>query len=671
MFDEIDQRAVTTLRMLSIDTIQAAGSGHPGLPLGAAPMAYVLYRNHLRVDPKNQFFNRDRFVLSAGHGSAMLYALNHMAGFDISRDDLMHFRKLGSRTPGHPEYGHTPGVDATTGPLGQGIAMAVGMAAAERHLGAQYNQGATVVDHNTYVLVGDGDLMEGVSHEAASLAGQLKLGKLIVLYDSNDVSLDGPKSRSCTDDAQQRFASYGWNVQLVEDGNDLDAIDAAITNAKAVANQPSLIEVRTQIGYGTPDAGTNKIHGNLLSAEGYQTLCQHLNWTEPAFTVPDAVRTRLAETFGQRGHHAAKQALAALNDLRQVNAQLAEDYMDAVAGQLPEGWRAELPTFAGEAPLAGRLASQRVIQAAASAIGSLWGGAADLASSIKTDIAGSSLFASTAPEARNIGFGVREFAEACAMNGIALHGGSRIFGGTFLVFSDYMKPAIRLAAMQHLPVIYVFTHDSLAVGEDGPTHQPVEQLMALRSIPGLQVLRPVDARGVAVAWEQAIAHQDGPTALILSRQDQPALPINERDEQRGGYVLSPVPAGRPHDGILIATGTEAQLALKVQKVLAIQDVYVSVVALPSFEIFADQPSSYRDRVLPPHVRRRMSLEMGATLGWERYVGLDGVAFGVDTFGASGAPDAVMRAYGFTAIHVADAFTDMMTKSPLKIIRKIG
>lgn len=674
MFDKIDQLAVNTVRMLAVDAIEQAGSGHPGLPLGAAPMAYVLYRNHLRINPQDpEWFNRDRFILSAGHGSAMLYALQHLAGFDLSIADLKQFRQLGSRTPGHPEHGVVPGVEATTGPLGQGLGMAVGMAMAERHLASQFNRkDNAVIDHFTFVLASDGDLMEGISHESAALAGHLGLGKLIVLLDSNDVSLDGPKGRSESCDNQARFASYGWDVSRVEDGTDLDAIDAAITAAKGVTDRPSLIEVRTVIGFGAPDAGTNKVHGSVLSPEAMVSLRETLGWDEPAFTAPAAVMARMAATLGQRGQDAEVAWQDQLDQLRHTDAKLAAQLRGAIDGTLPTNWQNALPDLTGKA-MAGRDASQQVINALAPALPQLWGGSADLASSNKTNLPDTQLF-ERGQDGRNVAFGIREFAEAAAMNGIALHGGTRVFGSTFLVFSDYMKAAIRLAAIQQLPVIYVFTHDSIAVGEDGPTHQPVEQLMTLRGIPNVTVIRPGDAHETVLAWRQALERQDGPTVLVLTRQQMVALPPAQcgTDKARGGYIVSGVPAGRQQDGLLVATGSEVELALKTQRVLAIQDVHVAVAALPSFEVFNQQDAAYQERVLPRSIRRRLSLELGSTLGWERFVGLDGAALGIDTFGASGPCADLLRHFGFTPIHAAETYLQMAAASqPAQQLRRFG
>ncbi|MDN3953705.1 transketolase [Sporolactobacillus laevolacticus] len=659
-FDEIDQLSVNAIRMLSCESIECAGSGHPGLPLGAGPMAYVLWRNHLCINPKDpEWFNRDRFVLSAGHGSAMLYSLLHLAGYPVSIDDLKQFRRLHSKTPGHPEWGVVSGVDASTGPLGQGLGMAVGMAMAEVHLGSKYNQEQTeVVSNYTYVLCGDGDLMEGISHEAASLAGHLNLNKLIVLYDSNAVSLDGPASMALSDDVGSRFEGYGWHYECVADGNDLDAIDAAITEAKQQENKPTLIEVKTVIGFGAPDQGTSKVHGTPIGVSGMAELRNHLNWTFPEFTVPHEVYDRFQETLAHRGALAEENWCRSFTKLASRQPELAQQLKQSLENQLPDHWQSDLPKYHEGMSEASRSTSHSVIQKLARRVPFLWGGSADLSSSNKTSIEDEGLFSPGNRSGRNIAFGVREFAEGAAMNGIMLHGGSRVFGGTFLVFSDYMRAAIRLSAMQKLPVIYVFTHDSIAVGEDGPTHQPVEQLMSLRAMPNVSVIRPADPNETVAAWTVALQTQDRPTVLILTRQNLTVLQNTVKSAQdgvnRGGYVLSPQ-SGTVPEGILIATGSEVHLAVKAQHVLRSKGHDVSVVSMPSFDRFNRQSYTYRESVLPTAVRKRMSIEMGATLGWERYVGLDGVSLGVDIFGASGAADDLLPAYGFTVERLVAAY----------------
>jgi len=658
MFDETDQLSVNALRALSIDMIERAGSGHPGLPLDAAPMAYVLYSRHLRVDPQApDWVNRDRFVLSAGHGSALLYSMLHLSGFPTRMADLKQFRQLHSMTPGHPEHGLVAGVDATTGPLGQGLGMAVGMAMAETHLAAQYNTPEQkVIDHFTYVICGDGDLMEGISHEAASLAGNLKLNKLIVLYDSNDVSLDGATDRTFSDDAQQRFAGYGWDCQKVSDGNNLAAIDAAITAAK-LTDAPSMIEIKTTIGYGAPKQGTHLVHGAPLGQTDLAATKQSLGWQAAPFTVPAAVKQRFAERVQERGQAAHRQWQALLTTYQQAQPKLAAQLHHALAQELPVDWQSDLPKYQIGDSEAGRITSQKMIQALAAKVPSLWGGAADLASSNKTDIAASGSFSATARQERNLNFGVREFAEAAAMNGIALHGGSHVFGGTFFVFSDYMRGAIRLAALQKLPVTYIFTHDSLAVGEDGPTHEPVEQLMSLRAMPGISVIRPADPNEAVAAWRLAMTTNDRPSVLVLTRQDLAVLKgsLNHPDGvSRGGYVISPQQR-KQAEGILLASGSEVALAIAAQQRLRKFGHDVAVVSMPCFDRFMQQPAAYREKVLPRNIRRRVSIELGATLGWERFIGLDGLSLGIDTFGASGPAAEVLAEYGFTSDAVVAAY----------------
>lgn len=650
-FDAIDQQAVNTIRMLSVAQIQKANSGHPGLPLGAAPMAYVLYRNHLTVTPKDShWFNRDRFILSAGHGSAMLYSLQHLAGFNVTQDDLMHFRQFGSRTPGHPEYGVVDGVEATTGPLGQGLGMAVGMAMAERHMAARFDK---MVDHFTYVLCGDGDLMEGISHEAMGLAGHQALGKLIVLFDSNDVSLDGNKSRAFGENMQHRAEAEGWTYQKVEDGNDLNAIDQAITKAKQDLAHPSIIEVRTVIGFGANGAGTNAVHGKPLAKADFAALKVTLGWHLPDFEVPNAVRQRFAETLGRRGNTAHAAWVAQTQTLRPAESAALARAAANLLPQLPEQPNTLIPEMCS-----GRDAGKIAMNAFAKLAPEMWGGAADLASSTKTVIDNSPLFTPEHPEGRNVAFGVREFAMGAALNGMALHGGSRVFGSTFLAFSDYLKPAIRLAAMQHLPVTFVFTHDSIAVGEDGPTHEPIEQLTMLRSIPNTVVLRPADGQETAAAWRVALTRQNGPTVIVLTRQDLPQLSVKVPPVNRGAYVVSAVPEGKRQDGILMASGSEVHLAMQAQTELAKSGRFVSVVSMPSFELFAQQSRSYQEMVLPRAVTHRVAIEMASPLSWGRFVGLDGTVVGMDTFGASGDPDRVMTHFGFTPQHVADVYLQL-------------
>jgi len=656
----IQQKAINTIRTLAIDAIDKANSGHPGMPMGSAPMAYKLWTSYMKHNPANpQWINRDRFVLSAGHGSMLLYSLLHLIGYDLPLEELKSFRQWGSLTPGHPEYGHTAGVDATTGPLGQGVAMAVGMAMAEAHMAAVYNRDQfNVMDHYTYAICGDGDLMEGISGEAASLAGHLQLGKLVVLYDSNDISLDGDLSMSFSENVQQRFESYRWHVQLVKDGNDLEAIQQAIAAAQADP-RPSLIEVKTVIGYGSPNksgkAGEHGSHGAPLGAAETRLTKQAYGWPEDQhFYIPDDVQAHFAE-FKQAGiaHEAAWRAK--FEQYRKAYPELAKQFETAVGGQLPEGWDAALPVYGpGDKAIATRAASELALNAIASAVPHLIGGSADLETSNKTNMKCSGRFSKDDYSQRNIFFGVREFAMGAAVNGMALHHGVRAFGATFFVFSDYLRPAIRLAAIMKLPVIYVFTHDSIAVGEDGPTHEPIEQLPALRSIPGITVLRPADANETSYAWKYAVQNEAGPCALILTRQALPNLEgtgtIGAEGFARGAYVISDAADGKPQ-AQLIASGSEVQLALGAQKRLAEQGIHVRVISMPSWELFNRQPQSYKDAVLLPEVEARLAIEMASPQGWHQYVGKQGDVMGIDRFGTSAPAATIIEEYGFTVDNV--------------------
>lgn len=661
MFNETDQLSVTNLRMLSVDQVQAANSGHPGLPLGAAPMAYVLWQKFLNTNPKDsQWINRDRFVLSAGHGSAMLYSLLHLSGFQLGIDDLKQFRQLDSKTPGHPEHGWTDGVDATTGPLGQGIGMAVGMAMAEVHLRATYNKPEfPVIDHYTYAICGDGDLMEGISHEAASLAGHYGLDKLIVLYDSNDVSLDGPLSNAFNENIQERFEAYHWNYLRVEDGDDLEAIAQAIEAAKQQHDQPTIIEIKTEIGHGAPNAGTHKVHGAPLKDDELVELRRFYDWDQPAFTVEDAVYEQFANGIAKRGAQSEDDWHDMIVKYHQQFPELAAQFDQALAGKVPANFDF-LPHYEVGDTQATRKTGAEVLQSLAENVPTLWGGSADLFSSNKTQIDDSDRFSKDNPTSRNLWFGVREFAEAAAVNGIALHGGTRVYGSTFMVFSDYMRSALRLAALQKLPVTYVFTHDSIAVGEDGPTHEPVEQLAGLQAIPNLDVIRPADGNEVAHAWEKALQSTDHPTVLILTRQGLPALKgaiENPTGLAHGAYVVSPQKGEQP-EAILIASGSEVSLSIEAQQRLAAEGKDVSVVSMPDQKEFDRQSAEYKESVLPNDVRKRVSVEMGVTQTWGKYVGLDGISLGISTFGESGNGAAVVERFGFTPEKVAAAVNSL-------------
>ncbi|MCD5100463.1 transketolase [Enterococcus faecium] len=664
MFDKIDQLAVDTIRILSIEGVQKANSGHPGLPMGAAPMVYALWTRQLKANPKHShWFDRDRFVLSAGHGSMLLYSLLHLSGYDVSIEDLKQFRQWESKTPGHPEVHYTDGVEATTGPLGQGVANSVGMAMAEAHLAATYNRpGHTIVDHYTYALCGDGDLMEGISAEAASLAGHLKLGKLIMLYDSNDISLDGPTSKSFTENVGKRFEAYGWEHILVTDGNNLKMINEAIEKAKATTEQPTLIEVKTEIGFGAPNAGTHKVHGAPLGEEGIAAAKKAYGWENEDFFVPKEVVERFRETMVESGEKAEAKWKETIQVYREEYPELAAQFETALSGKLPVDWDNELPTYeVTDKAAASRKTSSQVLNAIAKKVPYLWGGSADLSSSNNTMIDDVKDFQPRQYEGRNIWYGVREFAMTAAANGIALHGGSKTYVGTFFVFTDYLRAAVRLAAISQLPVTYVFTHDSVAVGEDGPTHEPVEQLSSLRGMPNLSVIRPADGNEVAAAWELALNSVDHPTILVLTRQDLPVLSGTKEKArsfvQKGAYVLSPQ-EGEKSEGILIATGSEVHLALEAQKELKAQGKDVSVVSMPSFDLFEKQDAAYKESVLPKDVRKRVSIEMGVTFGWERYVGLDGKAIGIDKFGASAPGETVIKNYGFTTEKVVEVYKSL-------------
>ncbi|WP_368823964.1 transketolase [Lactiplantibacillus pentosus] len=661
MFDKVDELGVNTIRTLSIEAIQKANSGHPGLPMGAAPMAYVLWTKHLKVNSQTHmdWVNRDRFILSAGHGSAMLYSLLHLAGYNVSIDDLKHFRQWDSRTPGHPEYGHTDGVEVTTGPLGQGFGMAVGMAMTEAHLAAQYNRvDFPIMNHYTYTIVGDGDLMEGISHEAGSLAGHLKLGKLIALYDSNGISLDGKTSQAFTENVGDRFKAYGWQHLVVEDGNDLDAINAAIGLAKKTTDRPSLIEVKTVIGYGAPKQGTNAVHGNPIGEDGIKAAEKVYGWNYSDFEVPEAVTDRFKATIQEKGAHAERQWHQLFERYEAKYPKQAQAFKAAFNGQLPTDLKNVLPHYLASDALASRAASANAINAIANAVPTLWGGAADLSSSNKTMISDAKDFQPDSYDGRNIWFGVREFGMAAAMNGIVLHGGTRVFGGTFFVFTDYLRAAVRLSALQHAPVIYVLTHDSIAVGEDGPTHEPIEQLASLRCMPNVQVIRPADGNETSAAWEQALRTTDKPTVLVLSRQALKTLPVSVDiafdGVEKGGYVVKAAQKSIP-DGLLIATGSEVNLALDAQQQLAKQNHDVSVVSIPSFDRFAQQSLEYRASVLPSSVTKRVTIEAGSTFGWDQFAGDRGVKIGVDRFGASAPGDLVLDKYGFNVDNVVKAY----------------
>ena len=661
-----DLLAINTIRTLSIDAIDKANSGHPGLPMGAAPMAYTLWTKHLRHNPNNpNWFNRDRFVLSAGHGSMLLYSLLHLGGYDLPMEEIKNFRQWNSKTPGHPEFRHTAGVEATTGPLGQGIGMAVGMAMAEAHLAATYNRANhKVVDHYTYALCGDGDLMEGVAAEAISLAGHLQLDKLIVLYDSNDISLDGDLHKSFSENVEKRFDSYGWNYILVKDGNDIEEVSAAIEKAKAQNDKPTLIEVKTVIGFGSPNrAGKSDVHGAPLGKDESLLTKTAYKWLfEEDFYVPDEVYETFKQASIKLGVEEEQAWEEKLNAYTNEFPELAATLKQAISGELPTNFADAMKVYEEGTSHATRSASGDAINAIAQNLPSFFGGSADLAGSNKTMMKNVGDFSASTYEGKNIWFGVREFAMGTALNGMALHGGLHVFGGTFFVFSDYVRPAIRLSALMGLPVTYVFTHDSIAVGEDGPTHEPVEHLASLRAMPGLSVIRPADANETSEAWKLAVSSKDQPTVLVLSRQNLPTLKgsVEQASEgvAKGAYVISP---NENAEAILLATGSEVSLAVEAQQVLASEGIQVSVVSMPSWDRFEKQDEAYKKSVLPSQLTKRLAIEMGSSLGWHRYVGFEGDVIGIDKFGASAPGEIVMKEYGFSVENVVAKMKDLLQK----------
>ena len=682
----LDELSVNTLRFLSVDAVQEANSGHPGLPLGAAAMAYVLWTRFLKHDPANpHWFDRDRFILSAGHGSALLYSLLHVTGYALPLEQIKQFRQWGSMTPGHPERGLTPGVETTTGPLGQGFGNGVGMAMAEAHLAARYNRpGFKVVDHHTYGIVSDGDLMEGIASEAASLAGHLQLGKLIYLYDDNRVTLSAGTAITFTEDCAHRFEAYGWHVLVVDDGNDLAAIERALHSARAETQRPSLILVRTHLGYGSPHKqDTFEAHGSPLGVEEVRLTKENLGWpTQPPFYIPEPARTHFLQAV-ERGARADAEWNDIFSAYAQAFPELARELQQLVRGELPPRWDAELPRFPADAKgMATRIASGKIMNAVAPRLPALIGGSADLDPSTHTALKSFGDFEPSDAAAsdkqgsnggawsyagRNLHFGVREHAMGSIMNGLAAHGGTVPFGATFLVFSDYMRPPIRLAALMGLHVIYVFTHDSIALGEDGSTHQPVEQLASLRAIPRLIVIRPGDANEATVAWRVALETRDCPVALILSRQDVPTLNRTQFSAadglRRGAYILADAPNGKP-DLILIASGSEVALIVAARQKLLEKKIRLRIVSMPSWELFETQPREYRDTVLPPAVGARLAVEAGVSQGWHRYVGSRGDVLAVDRFGASAPGEVVVREYGFTVDNVCRRAVALLETAPV-------
>ncbi|ADC87647.1 transketolase [Staphylococcus lugdunensis] len=655
MFNEKDQLAIDTIRALSIDAIEQANSGHPGLPMGAAPMAYTLWTRHLNFNPQSKdYFNRDRFILSAGHGSALLYSLLHVSG-SLELEELKQFRQWDSKTPGHPEYRHTDGVEVTTGPLGQGFAMGVGMALAESHLAGKFNKdNFDIVNHYTYVLASDGDLMEGISHEAASFAGHNQLDKLIVLYDSNDISLDGELDKAFSEDVKKRFESYGWNHILVKDGNNLNQIDKAITTAKSQQG-PTLIEIKTIIGYGSPNKkGTNGVHGAPLGAEERKLTFENYGLDpDKKFYVPEEVYEIFQTTMLKRANENEESWNDKLEAYSQQYPQLAEEFKLAVSGKLPSNYKEKLPRFDLNHNGASRADSGEVIQDLSQSVPSFFGGSADLAGSNKSNVKEAKDYDKDTPEGKNIWFGVREFAMGAAVNGMAAHGGLHPYGATFFVFSDYLKPALRLSAIMGLNSTFIFTHDSIAVGEDGPTHEPIEQLAGLRAIPNMNVIRPADGNETRVAWEVALESEQTPTSLVLTRQNLPVLDVTEAQVEegvrKGAYTVFETETAVEY--LLLASGSEVSLAVEAAKDLEKQGKGVRVVSMPNWFAFEQQSDDYKESVIPKHITKRVAIEMASSLGWHKYVGTDGKVIGIDEFGASAPGGLVVEKYGFTKENV--------------------
>ncbi len=655
----LDELCVNTIRTLAMDAVQAAESGHPGMPMGMADAAYVLWTKFLNHDPSNpDWYNRDRFILSAGHGSMLLYSLLHLTGYDLSLDELKNFRQLDSLTPGHPEYGLTPGVETTTGPLGQGFATGVGMAMAERHLAAKYNENDfSITDHYTYGIVSDGDLMEGISHEAASLAGHLKLGKIVYLYDDNEISIDGSTDLAFTEDVQQRFDACGWHTIRI-DGHDRDAVENAIQKAQAETERPSLIICRTHIGFGSPNKQDSaSSHGAPLGEDEIKLTKDNLGWEfEEKFYIPDEVLDHF-RTAKEKGNAAYNNWKELLSQYQQEYSEKAELFEAAVSRELPDNFEELLPEFeVSEKGMATRASSGKILQSLTAGIPQLVGGSADLTGSNKTWIDEADVFSPSNYGGRNIHFGVREHAMGAALNGMALHDGVIPYGGTFLIFSDYCRPAIRIAALSHIPSTFVLTHDSIGLGEDGPTHQPIEHLASLRAIPNVLVLRPADANEVAWCWKAALEHTDGPSLMVLTRQNVPTFDRNQdnsaKNATRGAYTLADSEKEQP-DVILMGSGSEVQRAMVAKEKLAAQDIDARVVSMPSWELFRQQDESYKQKVLPKEVTARVSIEAAATFGWQEWVGTEGVALGVDHFGASAPYEEIFQKFGLTAERMAE------------------
>lgn len=661
---KLEELCVNTIRFLSVDAVEKANSGHPGMPMGTAPIGFILWTKFLKHNPRNpKWFDRDRFVLSAGHGSMLLYSLLHLTGYDVSIEDIKNFRQFGSITPGHPEYGLTPGVETTTGPLGQGVGNAVGMAIAEAYLAAHFNRdGFNIVDHFTYVIAGDGDMMEGITSEASSLAGHLKLGKLVVFYDDNHITIEGKTDLAFSEDVLARYSAYGWHTQRVADGNDIEAITKAIETAKGITDKPSIIGVRTHIGYGSPDKQDSaEAHGSPLGEKEVELTKKNLGWPlEPKFLIPDEALAFFRKAI-ENGRKFEEQWNQLLLDYQKKYPELTKEFSLWVSGEIPADALKYFPRFdPAVGAVATRSASGKVINAFAPKVKNFLGGAADLSPSTDTLMKDTTSFSATDRQGRNFHFGIREHGMGAILNGMSVHGGLIPFGATFFVFSDYMRPPIRLASLSHFRTIYVFTHDSIGLGEDGPTHQPVEHLMALRAIPDFVLIRPGDANETAEAWKFILGYNKGPAAIILTRQKLPVIDrskyASEAGLQRGAYVLAE--SGNP-DAIIIATGSEVSVALKAYEELASKGKKVRLVSMPSWEIFDIQDEKYRESVLPSTVWRRVSIEAGITKGWCRYVGDKGLSIGVDRFGSSAPGDVVMKEYGITSEAVVSAVEKLL------------
>lgn len=661
MFDKKDLKAVNAIRCLSVAQIEKANSGHPGLPMGASPMAYVLWNKILKVNPKkSDWHNRDRFVLSAGHGSAMLYSLLHLSGYDLSLEDLKNFRQIGSKTPGHPERKYTDGVEVTTGPLGQGIANAVGFAIAEKHLSAMYNkEGFNIVDHYTYAICGDGDLMEGISYESMSLAGHLNLNKLIILHDSNDICLDGNLNTSFSENIEQRVKAQNWNYIKVSDGNNLEEIYKAIAKAKENKNAPTFIEVKTVIGFGSKNQGTNKVHGAPIGKEDFTAVKKSYDWEYEDFEISDDVYKLFEDNIIKNGQKAYSDWKNLLDQYKEKYPEDYKEYMNGFERKLPENWIDQVKKYSSnDDSLATRASSGEIIQDIAKITKNFWGGSADLFSSNKTNIKDSERFSNENPQARNIWYGVREFAMSVIANAIVAHGGTFHHVSTFFVFSDYLKAGLRISALSHIPVTYVFTHDSVAVGEDGPTHQPIEQLAMIRSIPNTIMLRPADANEVRLSWKIALESKDSPVVIALTRQGVKNLKGTEdlSDISKGAYIIKDSEKEIP-DGILIATGSEVELALETKDELKNSNIDVRVVSMPSMELFRKQDQAYKEKILPENIKNRVSIEMGTSFGWSEFTGDKGINISIDRFGISGNFKDVKKELGFTKEEIAKKYLE--------------